>query len=94
MYIQYVHRLLEWPIYIYILCVCVCVCVCVCEQVMYAGENRLKSLPARFGRLTLLQELDISGCELESLPESLSLCISLIRLWLSNNRWTITILLF
>ena len=68
------------------ICLCnPCLSLCV-SQVMYSGENRLKGLPARFGRLTQLQELDVSGCELESLPQSLSLCVSLIRLWLSNNR--------
>ena len=65
-------------------------CACV-SQVMYGGENRLKGLPVRFGRLTQLQELDVSGCELETLPQSLSRCVSLIRLWLSNNRWRTTI---
>ena len=57
-----------------------------CEQVMYCGENRLRSLPSRFGQLAQLQELDVSGCELESLPESFSHCTSLVTLWLSNNR--------
>ena len=55
-------------------------------QVMYAGENHLHSLPCGFGRLSLLEELDLSGCELESLPDSLPDCWSLVRLWLSNNR--------
>jgi Leucine-rich repeat (LRR) protein len=56
------------------------------SQVVYGGENRLKGLPVRFGQLTQLQELDVSGCELETLPQSLSRCVSLVRLWLSNNR--------
>ena len=54
---------------------------------MYGGENQFKSLPGRFGQLWQLQELDVSGCELEVLPESLSHCVSIIRLWLSNNRY-------
>ena len=55
-------------------------------QIIYAGENRLKTLPVRFGELVDLEELDVSGCELVTLPQSLSKCASLVRLWLSNNR--------
>lgn len=54
---------------------------------MYGGENQFKNLPSRFGQLYQLQELDVSGCELEALPESLSHCVSIVRLWLSNNRY-------
>ena len=57
------------------------------QQVVYGGENRFRSLPSRFGRLWQLQELDVSGCELEVLPESLAQCVSLVTLWLSNNRY-------
>lgn len=53
---------------------------------MYGGENRFRTLPDKFGQLWQLQELDVSGCELEVLPESLSQCVSIVRLWLSNNR--------
>ena len=55
-------------------------------QVVYGGENRFKTLPDKLGCLYQLEELDVSGCELEFLPESLSQCVSLVRLWLSNNR--------
>ena len=61
--------------------------LCLCLQVIYSGENRLQTLPARFGELVNLEELDVSGCELVSLPDSLSQCESLVRLWLSNNRY-------
>ena len=60
---------------------------CLCLQVIYSGENRLQTLPTRFGELVNLEELDVSGCELVSLPDSLSQCESLVRLWLSNNRY-------
>ena len=72
-------------LHLYVRTICAVLSMCH-TQVMYSGENRLKGLPVGFGRLTQLQELDVSGCELESLPESLSHCVSLIRLWLSNNR--------
>ena len=54
---------------------------------MYVAENKLKSLPSQLGNFGQLQELDLSSCELEILPESLSQCKSLEKLWLSNNRW-------
>jgi len=54
---------------------------------MYIAENKFKSLPSQFGNLRQLEELDLSGCDLEMLPESMSQCKSLEKLWLSNNRW-------
>ena len=56
-------------------------------QTLYAGENRLQTLPHWFGRLVRLEELDLSNCDLIMLPESLASCTSLTRLWLSNNRY-------
>ena len=54
---------------------------------LYAGENKLTHLPDQFGRLTKLEELDLSGCELTVLPESLSLCRSLVHVWLTGNKY-------
>ena len=56
-------------------------------QIMYAGENNFKTLPRHFGRLVKLEELDVSSCAIVYLPESLSECRSLVRLWISNNRY-------
>ncbi len=57
-----------------------------CLKVMYLAENKLKTLPFDFGKLEMLLELDVSTCEIDILPESLSFCKSLQKLWLSNNR--------
>lgn len=60
---------------------------CFVCQIIYAGENKFRTLPRNIGLLVRLEELDVSGCEIEYLPESLSECRSLQRLWLSNNRY-------
>ncbi len=39
------------------------------------------------GNLTLLEELDLSHNQLVSLPPTLCDCVSLVRLWLTGNRW-------
>lgn len=54
---------------------------------MYAGNNNFQTLPKNIGWLAGLEELDVSGCAIEYLPESLSQCTALKRLWLSNNRY-------
>lgn len=55
---------------------------------LYLGENhRLKKLPHNFGFLIRLAELDISSCSLDHLPESLSNCTSLSKVWMSHNKW-------
>ena len=55
-------------------------------QALFLGENRLMKLPADLGKLIMLTELDLSSCELVELPDSLSRCTSLIKVWLSNNK--------
>ena len=55
-------------------------------QALYLGENRLTKLPAKLGKLIMLMELDLSSCGLVELPDSLSRCTSLIKVWLSNNK--------
>lgn len=60
---------------------------------LYAGENNLTILPDEFGRLTSLEELDLSGCELAVLPESFSLCRSLVHVWLTGNKYESSIVI-
>ena len=54
---------------------------------MYLGENNLNVLPANIGLLKKLEELDLSGCKLSVLPDSICQCLALKRLWLSRNRF-------
>lgn len=61
---------------------------------LYAGENKLTHLPDQFGRLIKLEELDLSGCELAVLPESFSLCQSLVHVWLTGNKYDPSILVY
>ena len=61
---------------------------------LYAGENKLTHLPDQFGRLTRLEELDLSGCKLAVLPESFSLCRSLIHVWLTGNKYEPSIIFY
>ena len=56
-------------------------------QTLYLGENNIKSLPYNIGRLKKLEELDLSGCKLGMLPDSICQCLELRRLWLSRNRF-------
>ena len=58
-------------------------------QVLYAGENKLKCLPDDIGHMSGLSEFDVSNCELTRLPESLSSCTSLTKLWVSHNRFVL-----
>ena len=59
------------------------------SQFLYAGDNKLTYLPHQFGHLRNLEELDLSGCSLVVLPESISCCESLVHLWLSGNKYNI-----
>ena len=61
---------------------------------LYAGENKFTQLPDQFGRLAKLEELDLSGCELVVLPESFSLCRSLVHVWLTGNKYDPLIISF
>ena len=56
------------------------------QQFFFSGDNKLQHLPADFGNLVHLEELDLSGCELVSLPESIARCSSLTKLWVSSNK--------
>lgn len=58
-------------------------------QVLYVGENKLKCLPDDIGLMSGLSEFDVSNCELTRLPESLSSCTSLTKLWVSHNRFVL-----
>ncbi|XP_077864862.1 uncharacterized protein LOC100374769 [Saccoglossus kowalevskii] len=52
-----------------------------------AHSNQLTELPDEICKLeNLTSELDISSCELVYLPDSLSRCTSLVKIWLSNNK--------
>ncbi len=54
---------------------------------LYIGENRgLECLPDDMSGLSSLEELDLSDCNIHTLPQSLSECTSLVRLWLSGNK--------
>ena len=55
-------------------------------QYLYLGKNPLQVLPKDFGRLDSLLELDLSDCELHSLPDSICHCQALDKLWLNNNK--------
>ena len=56
-------------------------------QTLYLGENKIKALPGNIGQLKKLEELDLSGCKLDVLPDSICQCLGLKRLWLSRNRF-------
>ena len=56
-------------------------------QMLYLGENKIKSLPTNIGQLKKLEELDLSGCKLGMLPDSICQCLALRQLWLSRNRF-------
>lgn len=58
------------------------------SQMLYAGDNELTYLPHQFGCLRNLEELDLSGCNLVVLPESISYCESLVHLWLTGNKYS------
>jgi hypothetical protein len=55
-------------------------------------RNRIRELPADFGKLTGVKILDLSANKLRSLPESIGACTGLEHLILAENRLTSSIL--
>ena len=56
-------------------------------QSLYLGKNPLELLPSKIGRLTKLTELDVSEGRLTVLPDSITRCTAIVKMWLCHNRY-------